>query len=428
MRILLLAPQPFYQERGTPIAVRLLAEELCDAGHQVDLLCYHEGQDIEWPGLRLLRIPRIPGVHRIPPGPSWKKVVCDLVFAVEALRMALEARYDLIHAVEESAMMSMVLKGVTGTHYVFDMDSSIPDQLVAAFPRLRLLQRFLRWIETRAIRSADAVVPMCDALGHLAWRSGARQVVVLPDISLLSETDRAKEERVWLGRAEGAKLVAMYVGNLQPYQGIELLLRSLVVARESGAEVSLVVVGGTPETIGRYRDLAVRLGLAEVVEFLGPKPVETLGAYLRRADLLVSPRLNGENTPMKVYSYLDSGRPVLATDLPTHRQVMDETNAMLAAPEPTAFGKAMVQLAQSPELRERLGTAGKDLVVQRYSRKAYQAKLTSLYTATESALASPVQGARRAAGSRRSHAFSWSLNRLREVAAVLVLWMDGFWF
>ena len=55
VNVLLLAPQPFYRERGTPIAVRLLAEELCSAGHAVDLLVYHAGEDISFPGLRLLR-------------------------------------------------------------------------------------------------------------------------------------------------------------------------------------------------------------------------------------------------------------------------------------------------------------------------------------------------------------------------------------
>ena len=56
MNILLLAPQPFYQERGTPIAVRMLVETLCQAGNQVDLLTYHEGEDISLPGLKIYRI------------------------------------------------------------------------------------------------------------------------------------------------------------------------------------------------------------------------------------------------------------------------------------------------------------------------------------------------------------------------------------
>ena len=58
MRILVVAPQPFYEERGTPMAVRLVAETLCKEGHEVDLLVYHDGRDIEIPGLRHRYNPR----------------------------------------------------------------------------------------------------------------------------------------------------------------------------------------------------------------------------------------------------------------------------------------------------------------------------------------------------------------------------------
>ncbi|MDD4350325.1 MAG: hypothetical protein PHF70_14545, partial [Opitutales bacterium] len=68
MRILLMAPHPFFQERGTPIACRLLCEALCESGHEVDLLTYHEGEDVVIPGLRIRRIPRIPFVKDIPIG------------------------------------------------------------------------------------------------------------------------------------------------------------------------------------------------------------------------------------------------------------------------------------------------------------------------------------------------------------------------
>ena len=64
MKILLLAPEPFFQERGTPIAIKLLAETLCEQNYEVDLLTYHEGTDISIKGLRILRIPKIPFIKK----------------------------------------------------------------------------------------------------------------------------------------------------------------------------------------------------------------------------------------------------------------------------------------------------------------------------------------------------------------------------
>jgi glycosyltransferase involved in cell wall biosynthesis len=423
LRILLLAPQPFFQERGTPIAVKLLARGLCARGHQVDLLCYPEGQDIRIEGLRLVRSLRFPGAGNVRPGPSFKKILCDIGFACAAAWLAMRNRYHLVHAVEESAFVAMALKHARGLPYVYDMDSLMSEQLSHSVTRLFGAAALFRWLERRAIRSAEAVVPMCDALGDYARQVSARRVVVLRDISLLSEGASSELGPVSLGAAEGAAPVAMYVGNLEPYQGIDLLLDSFLIARRECPTAQGVIIGGRADAIAHYRDRVTRLGLAGAVHFLGPKPVDTLGAYLRRADILVSPRLSGENTPMKIYSYLDSGKAVLATDLPTHRQVMSEDHALLVAPEAAAFARGMVLLFQDAALRSRLALSAKNLIARRHSHQAYDQSLTELYA--------PLLDLARPRRPRPRFIPQGSLSRfalrLREAAAAVWLWMDGPW-
>ena len=114
MRVLLLAPQPFYQERGTPIAVDLVLRSLSARWDDVDVLTYHEGASVDYPGVRLHRIPRLPFVRGVGPGPTLKKLLCDAVFFFAALRMARRTRYDLVHAVEESVFVALVIKRVFG--------------------------------------------------------------------------------------------------------------------------------------------------------------------------------------------------------------------------------------------------------------------------------------------------------------------------
>ena len=87
MRVLVLAPQPFYQERGTPIAVRIAVESLsrklqlsASDPASIDLLCYHEGEDIQIPGVRIFRIPAPKALCGIRPGLSIKKLLCDVIF------------------------------------------------------------------------------------------------------------------------------------------------------------------------------------------------------------------------------------------------------------------------------------------------------------------------------------------------------------
>jgi len=174
-------------------------------------------------------------------------------------------------------------------------------------------------------------------------------------------------------------LVAMYVGNLEEYQGINLLLDSFRLVLDKTEHVNLVIIGGQPSDIQKYKNRSRELRMQREVDFLGPKPVDDLGKYLSAADILVSPRIKGNNTPMKLYSYLHSGKPMLATDLSTHTQVLDNSVAVLTKASPEAFSQGMLVLIEDEALRLRLGKAGKKLVEEKYSYPVFRDKLNGLF-------------------------------------------------
>lgn len=377
MKILLLAPHPFFQQRGTPIAERMVIETLARQGHEIDVLTYAEGEDVEIPGCRIRRIPRLPFVRRIQPGFSLKKLANDAVMLVTALETVRRGSYDLVHAVEESAFMALAARWLFHTPYVYDMDSGLARQMMDKLPFLRRLRRPLEGIESAAVRGSVATLAVCRTLEDQARACHPEGLVArIEDVSLL-ETGGEEADDV----PEGP--VAMYVGNLQSYQGIDLLLDSFRRALREVPDAKLVVIGGDEESLRQYQARAADLGIGDAVRFLGPRPVERLGAYLRRATVLVSPRIHGENTPMKVYSYLDSGRPVLATRLPTHTQVLTDDIARLAEPEPEAMGRALAELLRDEVLRGRLAGAARDFAQRELTREAFEGKLLRFYIAVE---------------------------------------------
>lgn len=377
MRILYLAPHPFYQDRGSPIATRMLLGVLDRRGVAVDLVTYAEGEDVPLANVTHYRVPDVPLLRGIRPGFSLKKVVADVLMLVVVLRLLVRNRYDVVHAVEEMAFLALVLKPLTKTPYVYDMDSSLAQQLVEQMPWLGALGGVLSRFERVAVRGADVVLAVCDTLGELAASYGAADVRVLYDVPLPVPQSGPPGEDV-RAVCGAASPVVMYVGNLQPYQGIDLLLEGFARAGERAGAASLVVIGGTEADVEAYRQQAEALGIGGRAHFLGPRPVEQLAGYLEQADILVSPRVTGTNTPMKLYSYLESGRPVLATALPTHTQVLDETVAVLAAPTPDGVAAGLVRLVQDAGLCERLGEAGRALVVSKYSHRAYEATVDDL--------------------------------------------------
>ena len=112
---------------------------------------------------------------------------------------------------------------------------------------------------------------------------------------------------------------------------------------------------------------------------MGPRPLERLGHILAAADILVSPRCAGRNTPMKLYSYLQSGRPVLATRLPTHTQVLTDDTAQLVAPSAPAMADGLRRLLASPDLRTALGRAGRALAEREYGPESFRRRVAEFY-------------------------------------------------
>lgn len=384
MRILMIAPHPFYQERGTPIAVRSTATALVEAGHEVHILTFHEGEPWSIDGCTVERIPAIPGVRGIRPGFSFKKLLCDIFLFGASWRRVRAQRFDLLHGVEEGGFIAWVIGGVHSIPFVYDMDSAMSRQLAERWKWLDVLAAPMAGMEGRMMRASVGVLTVCEALEEHA-RSLAPDVLLgrVEDQSLLG-SDRSEPPvddipHEW-------RDVVIYVGNLEPYQGIDLLLEGFLLASEIRPRLKLVVVGGVEARVLAYRERAAMGGYTDVVRFLGPRPTDCLGSYLRRATIIASPRLTGVNTPMKIYSYMDAGTAILATDLPTHTQVLDDTTAMLVEPTPRGVADGLLTLTDDPDLRRRLGETARVRYVADYGPDAFARKLGAFYEAVLASL------------------------------------------
>ena len=380
----MLAPHPFYQARGTPIAVRTVLEFLSARGDSVDVLTYPEGADIHLPNCTVHRVPRLPGLRNIRAGFSAKKVVCYGMMVVACARLVRKNRYDLIHAVEESVFIANAMRALSDVPYVYDMDSSLAEQLVESRPLLGFAMPLLRRLEGLAVRRSIGVLTVCLALEEIARGHAPAQFVGrVEDTTLLSDEVMDEENESTRLPVSGNGPVAMYVGNLEPYQGIDLLLEGFVHTLTGVPEAKLVVVGGRAPDIAAYRARADELKIGPAVTFLGPRPLSSLSGLLRQSDVVVSPRLKGLNTPMKIYSYLDSGSAVLATRLRTHTQVLDDRIALLVEPEPRALGEGLARLLADRELREGLAARAKEYVQREHTPEAARRKLTAFYAEAE---------------------------------------------
>jgi len=159
--------------------------------------------------------------------------------------------------------------------------------------------------------------------------------------------------------------------------------------------VQLLMMGGELAEIERMRERARALGSLERCSFSGKRPPTELPEFLALADVLASPRVKGENTPFKIYTYLASGKPIVATRIATHTQLLDDTMAFLVEPTPAAFAAGLRQALEQPQQAAARAEHGYALVAREYSVARYREKIARAYGAIEQ-----LQGG---LGGRRTH-------------------------
>ena len=217
MNILLLAPHPFCQHRGTPIAVKLMLEALSAKGHRFTVLTYPEGEDVTVADCDIIRLPQLPGVRNIKPGPSWKKIVYDLFMFLKIQKLIASHQFHLIHAVEESALIAKFVKKRWGIPFVYDMDSSLPDQIVDKYSFLKFFLPLFKNIEKKMVNGCIGVIPVCKAIEETVRKINPEKLIQrLEDVSLLSPGLVGKKAGHQQLNIYWPKI--MYIGNLEKYQ------------------------------------------------------------------------------------------------------------------------------------------------------------------------------------------------------------------
>ena len=378
-RILFISSQPFFQWRGTPIRVAFNARGLAELGYEVDLLTLPVGEDLEIPGVRVIRAPNFFGVRGVPIGPSPVKAAFDAVLFFMATAMALRRRYRVIHGIEDAAAVGAVVAALTGSRLIFEKHSD-PASYRGGIMRNAVMWAYARVERFAAGRAAAVIATGAGLAGQVRVLFPGKAVYHIFDIpSSLKEPEAEKVEQVRsrLRSAPDEKLAA-YVGSFEAYQGVDLMFEAVPAVVDACPGARFVIIGGTAEEIERRRR-ALPERARSAVSFVGKVPPDELPNYLAAADLLLSPRLAGVNTPLKLLDYLKAGRAIVATATEANRLILDESTALLVDPSPEAFAEGVVRLLADDGARAKMGKRGRGLVEKIYNFDEFKRQLGECY-------------------------------------------------
>ena len=371
----MIAPEPFFEPRGTPFSEFHRIRALTALGHQVDLVTYPFGENVDLPGLRVFRCMRPPLVGGVKIGPSLAKLPLDAMLTLAVVRRALAARYDAIHSHEEGGLIGALLAMVLRVPHLYDMHSSLPQQLTNfAFSRSRVMRRIFLAIERFMIRRSRVVIVICPSLEDTVRAIEPHARTVLIENAPGSAEDQATEDqaaRVRRALGLGNSPMVLYTGTFEAYQGLDLLFDSMAVVRGERPDARLVLAGGKPDQIARAQAQAQAKGIDAVTIFAGERPASEIPAYLLASDVLVSPRSRGTNTPLKIYQYLRSGKPIVATRLLTHTQVLSDETAILTGATAHEFAAGIIAALNDPVRGAAVGGRARALANTKYSYEAY---------------------------------------------------------
>jgi glycosyltransferase involved in cell wall biosynthesis len=389
MHILMVAPQPFFRPRGTPFSVLHRLRGLSMLGHTVDLLTYPFGDSPVIPGVRILRSGRPPLVRDVGIGPSVAKLLLDIPLFREAAFLARTGCYDLVHTHEEAGWLGAWIRRKYGVPHLCDMHSSLPQQL-GNFARYDwpLVRRTFERLESRALAGADAVIAICPELrDHIAASGYPGPLFLIENTLDFEPPPYVTGDALALRRAHDIgddAPVILYTGTLEAYQGLDLLLAAAPAVLQEHAGARFVLVGGTRVQIAALQRTVAALGVADAFRFIPAVPPEDVFRFHHLSDVLVTTRSRGTNTPLKIYQYLRAGKPVVATDIRSHTQVLDSDTAELVAPTVRGVAAGIVRVLGDPvRARELAGNAAR-VAAEKYSEATYMDELERVMAAVQS--------------------------------------------
>jgi glycosyltransferase involved in cell wall biosynthesis len=238
----------------------------------------------------------------------------------------------------------------------------------------------LRDIERHCLRSAAAVVVPSRVIARAVEERGATNVHIVPNGADIPEHPP--------GRPEGApERYLVYVGALQPWQGVDVLMRAFTRLADLD-DLTLVVCSSVHRQRSRpLRRLADRLGIGDRVQWRYTVPHREVAGWLAHAAVSVAPltasprNVHQGCSPLKVWESMAAGVPVVASDLPAVRELItDGEHGRLVPPDrPAELARAIRIVLEYPDAARELADRARRRIADNFTWAHARARLAAVY-------------------------------------------------
>ena len=382
LRILMIAPTPFFADRGCHVRILEEVRILTRLGHEVLVATYHHGRDVT--GVRTVRTLPIPWYRKLAPGPSVHKLYVDLLLIGKSLQAAAAFRPDIVHAhLHEGVFVGQFVRARSGAPLVADFQGSLASEVAdhARGGGKKLARLVFGPAESWLTRVPDRIV---SSSTPFAKELAARHPRA-PQVSVLADAVDTERFRPGLGsaglRAElgipAGRRVIVFLGVLTRYQGVDHLLaaaRELLARRD---DVHFLVMGYP--NVDAYRAAAAAAGIASHVTINGRVDYDRAGEYLGLGDIAVSAKLSTTEANGKLYNYMACGLPSVVFDSAVNREILGDLGNYVRHGDTSALAAEINILLDHPAERAMRGQALRERAVAEYSWERAGRQLEATY-------------------------------------------------
>jgi len=334
----------------------------------VSLLVADGGGNEECEGVRILDVGKA----------SFGRIGRAVAGSAAMWRAIRRGKFDLVHMHDPELLILALLLRARGVRVVFDMHENLPKEVLTkswiSRPFRRCVSAVVRRFQTFACRLVPTVFAETSYAEDFPTAKGGVVVLNYPLVNALVCIARPKRTRFTLG----------YIGGVSCERGADVVLKALSLLRSEGMDVGAVLVGPLSTDISEFEILrrAVAEGWATTTGRLKPEDGWPLIAECHVGVAILRPSANFvESYPTKLFEYMALGLPVVVSDFPLWRSIVDVAKCGLVV-DPTDAGAvagAVRWLSENPEESRLMAQRGRETVLQRYSWASEFTKLKAFY-------------------------------------------------
>ncbi len=366
LKILMIAPTPFFADRGTHIRILEEALALERRGHKVTIVTYHIGQDIPkelGSDIEVRRIRRLLfWYHKLEAGPDWQKIILDIMLIRKTFFVARTTRPDILHGhLHEGVLIGRMVQLALfwrKMRLVSDFHGSLTKEMIShQYLFGGLLRKVFQYIEYRINRLGDAALASSWSNAKDISEARGSEVKVIPDgARLFSPADASarKELREKYGVPLSAA-VALYTGAFVANKGLEILVQAMPLALEGHPDL-VFVLAGFPAN-----ELDVMMKKYSVnhdrIRIISPLSYFELGDILSLGDIAIDPKqAQVGQASGKMLQYMGASLPVVCFDTENNREYLGTGGIFAAEETPRALADAILLSVSRREEWSRIGS------------------------------------------------------------------------